>query len=64
MRLMTFSECSEKQEVSFYAPFNRHWESVRVNVAGSILVVHRINFLYKSMTYGYLKRKYSEMIGI
>jgi len=64
MRLMTLSECWEKQEVRFYAPFNRHWESVGVNVAGSIPVVHPINTINKSMTYDYFRCKYGEMIGI
>jgi len=61
---MTFSECSEKQEVRFYAHFNRHWESVGVNVAGSIPVVHPINFAYQSMTYGYFTVKYGSVVGV
>jgi hypothetical protein len=50
-----------KQEVRLYAPFNRHWESLGVNVAGSIPVVHPINFLYKSMTYDYFMQKYGSL---
>ena len=30
-------------------------------VAGSIPVVHPINFLYKSMTYGYFTEKYGSL---
>ena len=30
-------------------------------VAGSIPVVHPINFLYKSMTYGYFTEKYCSL---
>ena len=30
-------------------------------VAGSIPVVHPINFLYKSMTYGYFTQKYGSL---
>ena len=33
-------------------------------VAGSIPVVHPINFSYKSMAYDYFRQKYREMIGI
>jgi hypothetical protein len=55
---MILSECQEKQEVRLYAPFNRHWESVGIKSTGSIPVVHPINFLYKSMAYGYFRQKY------
>jgi hypothetical protein len=50
MGLMILSECQEKQEVRLYAPFNRHWESVRIKSTDSIPVVHPINLLYKATT--------------
>jgi len=37
---------------------------VRVNVAGSIPVVHPINFAYQSMTYGYFTVKYGSVVGV
>ena len=61
MRLMILSECQEKQEVRLYAPFNPHWESVRIKSTGSIPVVHPINFSNKSMAYGYFTEKYCSL---
>ena len=33
-------------------------------VAGSIPVVHPINFAYQSMTYGYFTVKYGSVVGV